>query len=149
MYSLVDRPVECLSPGSRFALWAMRSWTTAQGLQICPPRALAPSFQGMGAFKALGPFHVTMIFLNQHARQTVAIAPVHHLRIGEDEAILLALWRDSIDPADRPRRNTVLDLLVSERTATIATALDATAAALGEAHLAPLGLASPTAKQRL
>lgn len=147
MYSLIDRPVECLSQGSRFTLWAMRSWTAALSNRTCPPRTLAQSFQGMGALDALSPFHVAMSFLNRHARETIAIASVNRPRIGEGEAILLALWRDSLDPADRFRRDATLDLLVAERADTIGNALSMCATALAEADLRPDGLAHQIAEQ--
>ncbi len=141
MYSFVDRPVSCLSQGSRFALWAMRNWTKAQSARVCPPKLLAASFQGMGTSKALNPFHAAMSILNRHARETISIAPVNHGRIGEHEAILLGLWRDSLDPSTRPRRDATLDLLVADRADIVAIAIEQAAMALAHAELAPDGLA--------
>lgn len=140
MYSFVDQPVQRLSQGSRFVLWAMRSWMKAVSDGTCPPRALARNFHGMGAQRALSPFHVAMSFLNAHARESIVILPVNRLRISEDEAILLALWRDALGAATRPARDATLNLLVGDRAKTIAAAIDASADALAAAELAPGGL---------
>ena len=140
MYSFVDRPVESLSQGSRFALWAMRRWTSARLARTCPPHALSPSFRGMGALDALSPFHLAMVALNSHARVRVEVARIDRYRIGEDEAVLLALWRDSLDPAARPRRDATLAQLLDIRAGIAARLFDAAASALAQAGLAPDGL---------
>ncbi|MDO7840705.1 hypothetical protein [Sphingomonas immobilis] len=140
MYSFVDRPVDSLSQGSRFVLWAMRRWTSAREAHTCPPHALSPSFQGMGALDALSPFHLGMVVLNCHSRLAVEVAQIDQRRIGADEAVLLALWRDSLDASARPRRDATLVQLLDTRADTAARLFDAAASALAEAGLAPDGL---------
>ena len=140
MYEFLDQRVDRLSQGSRFILWAMRNWTNAVAEGQCPPRALAPSFAGMGALDALSGVHVAMAFLNGSATQKLAVLPNACRRIGDDEAILLTLWTDSIDPVHRNRRQATLNLLVRDYAGTIGRALDEAAAALVVAELAPLGL---------
>ena len=94
MYRFVDGPVEGLCNSGRFLLWAMRSWTKAKESGHCPPRVLANSFASMGAFAALPDFHIAMALINRDSLQKIAIAPLDNIRIAEDEAILLGLWRD-------------------------------------------------------
>src|SRR5690349_20713841 len=114
MYLLIDRPVHRLSQGSRFLLWAMRSWVTAAGAGTSPLAALEPAFEGMGVGSALPAFDAAMAMLNSDGLEKLNLAPISRTRIGEDEAILLTLWSASLDPADHDGRDATLALLVAE-----------------------------------
>ena len=94
MYAFVDQPVECLSRGGRFLLWAMRGWATAIDRGTCPPVALSRGFAGVSVMSALPDFHIAMALLNKDASTTFALAPMNADRITEDEAVLIGLWSD-------------------------------------------------------
>lgn len=135
MYAFVDRPVERLSDAGSFLLHAMRSWIQAAAQRSCPPGALAPAFARVGALAALPNVHRVMADLNLHARQRVAFMPLCCGTIGEDEAVLLQLWRDTrTDPA---RAQETMALLLE--TDAVASAFDALLGAV--ARLADAGLA--------
>jgi hypothetical protein len=143
MYLLIDRPVHRLSQGSRFLLWAMRSWVTAAGAGTSPSAALEPAFEGMGVASALPAFDAAMMMFNSDGLEKLNLAPISRTRIGEDEAILLTLWSASLDPADHGRRDATLALLVAEEAVSpIAYALDEATPILAEIGLAPTGLAT-------
>lgn len=130
MYHFIDRPVESLGNGGRFLLWAMRSWVRASAQSVCPPAALHRSFVHMNALAALPDFHVALALLNADAREMLALSPVGCPRIAEDEALLLALWRD----AALDRAEPMLALLVeADTTRSVAKALGAAAGALATA----------------
>lgn len=94
MYDVLDRPVTCLHLHARFLLWAMRGWTIAVERRTCPPLALWRGCTSIGAQVALPEFHIGLSLLNRHGRTAMPLAPIECPRIVEDEAILLALWRD-------------------------------------------------------
>ena len=94
MYDVLDRPVTCLHLHARFLLWAMRGWAVAVERRTCPPLALSRGFASIGAQAALPEFHVSLALVNRQGRSAMALAPIECPRIVEDEAILLALWRD-------------------------------------------------------
>lgn len=93
MYQFVDQPIIGLSRGSQLVLWAMRGWTHQLNNGHCPPAALAPTFERLGVIDALPPFHKMMALLNHYAAHEFAFGCLTELIIGEDEAILLGLWR--------------------------------------------------------
>ena len=143
MYLLIDRPVHRLSQGSRFLLWAMRSWVTATGAGARPQAALVPAFEGMGVGAALPPFDAAMAILNSDGLEKLNLAPISSTRIGEDEAILLTLWSASVDEADYGRRDETLALLVPEEAVSpIARALNEATPILAAIGLAPTGIAT-------
>ena len=94
MYQFVDQPTNRLSRGSQLVLWAMRGWTRQLNSGLCPPAALAPAFQRLGIIDALPPFHKMMVLLNHHAARDFAFRCLSAPVIGEDEAVLLGVWRD-------------------------------------------------------
>ena len=94
MYQFVDQPTNRLSRGSQLVLWAMRGWTRQLNSGLCPPAALAPGFQRLGIIDALPPFHKMMVLLNHHAARDFAFRCLAASVIGEDEAVLLGVWRD-------------------------------------------------------
>lgn len=143
MYLLIDRPVHRLSQGSRFLLWAMRSWVTAADAGTSPFAALEPAFEGMGVASALPAFDAAMALLNSDGLEKLDLAPISSTRIGEDEAILLTLWGATLDPASHDRRDETLALLVAEEAVSpIARALDEATPILAEIGLAPTGIAT-------
>jgi hypothetical protein len=143
MYLLIDQPVHRLSQGSRFLLWAMRSWATAASAGTGPFAALEPAFEGMGVATALPAFNTVMAMLDSDGLEKLGLAPIGSTRIGEDEAILLTLWSASLDPANHGRRDGTLALLVAEEAVSpIACALDEATPILAEIGLAPAGIAT-------
>lgn len=148
MYALVDQPVDRLCQGSRFVLWAQRSWTQAASDRICPPKALAPAFRRMGVLAALSDFHIAMAFVNADAVAKLSIGPINQNRVGEDEAILLELWSTSLITDCHARRDGTLKLLVAERSvATVSRALGSAAAVFAANGMAPAGLESRNTKE--
>jgi hypothetical protein len=93
MYQFVDQPVEHLGNGSRFVLWAMRGWTNALRRERCPRATIGGAFVNMDAGPALPDFHALMVCLHR-AGPVLRMAPLACKRIGEGEAVLLALWQD-------------------------------------------------------
>lgn len=93
MYDFVDRRPGELGNAGRFMLWAMRGWNEAVARNACPPLALYPGFSRLGASAALNDFHVASTLIRREARVPLDIAPMKSLRVAEDEAVLLALWR--------------------------------------------------------
>ena len=97
----------------------------------------------MGAADVLADFHATMALLNTDALETIDIAPVSHLHIGECEAILLALWRDGMTDARTPQMLLTLQLMVAAETVLPLTrALTSAARGFADHDLAPSGLES-------
>jgi hypothetical protein len=84
-----------LSPTGRFLLWAMRGWIRAATGGSCPPGALAPAFARHGVLPALPHLHLLLIALNRSATRKIAFAPLPHLTVSDDEAVLLQLCRDA------------------------------------------------------
>lgn len=140
MYDFVDRRVDALGQGSRFILWAMRAWVMSIGQGRCPPVALAPAFARMGLLAALPDLHMAMAVLNRDALDTLEFAPLPCPRIGEDEALLLALWRD-LAAGQRAAAKATLGLMIAEESVALVLAgLADVCAKLGEMEIRPDGL---------
>jgi hypothetical protein len=130
MYAFVDRPVESLCNSGRFMLWAMRGWARAASQRTCPPQAMANAFSRMGALPAMPDFHIAMALINRDALEKLAVAPIEHPHIIEDEAVLIGIWR-GLASADPDRTRATLALLVrKESVQPIARAMSAAAAKL-------------------
>jgi hypothetical protein len=143
MYAFVDRPVESLGNGGRFLLWAMRGWVGAAERGQCPPRALNRGFVAVDAHLALPDFHVAMGLLASDGRRCLALAPMPCRTIAEDEAVLIALWRDAAR-GDAARLDATLELLVEPASvAAIAKAFAAAIASLSAAGFDLSRLSSP------
>jgi hypothetical protein len=141
MYNFVDRPVAQLGLGGRFLLWAMRGWIQSASTGNCPPGSLAPAFAKHGVLVALPHFHRLMGEMNRRAKGTISFLPLNYCRIGEDEAVLLQLWRDATDAP--PRAQATLGLLMeAEAVGASFSALLSSAARLGEAGLGEIGIAA-------
>lgn len=145
MYAFVDQPVERLTNGGRFLLWAMRGWAQATAAKQCPPVALCRGFASVKALPALGAFHTAMALLNRDAAAQIKLAPMGCAAVAEDEAVLLGLWHDlALGRVDRMR--STLELLAGEETAMqVATgmtlaAAEITAAGFELSDLAPAPL---------
>lgn len=145
MYAFVDQPVERLTNGGRFLLWAMRGWTQATAARQCPPVALCRGFASVSALPALSSFHTAMALLNREAGAQIKLAPMGCAMVGEDEAVLLGLWHD-LALGRIERTHGTLDLIVGDDSATpIVTAMTMAAAEITTAgfelsDLAPAAL---------
>jgi len=145
MYDFVDRPVEALGQGSRFILWAMRAWVTSIGGGRCPPVALAPAFAKMGLLQALPDLHMAMALLNRDAIEKFEFSAVPGKRIGEHEALMLALWRD-LAAMRRDRAEASLRLMIAEDSvALVLAALGEVCGKLAQMDYLPEGLAGDQA----
>lgn len=141
MYSLIDQSTERLCRGSHFLLWAMRGWIYAMEKQKCPPAALGPGFSCAGLLTALPHFNQVMGLLNRNSLENVAVAPMPCQRITEDEAIILALWRD-LAFARTDIVHGTLALLVEEDAITpLYQAMATICDRMKDANLPPYGLA--------
>ena len=112
MYDLIDRPVMQLAPGGRFLIWAMRGWIQSATRGNCPPGALAPAFARHGVLPALPHLHMMLAELNRRATRRIAFSPLACNYIGDDEAVLLQVCRDTRE--DPPRARATLALLLEE-----------------------------------
>ncbi|HEY0316298.1 MAG TPA: hypothetical protein VGC28_08535 [Sphingomonas sp.] len=112
MYDLIDRPVTRLAPGGRFLIWAMRGWIQSATRGNCPPGALAPAFARHGVLPALPHLHMMLAELNRCATRKIAFSPLACQIIGDDEAVLLQICRDTTQ--DPPRARATLALLLDE-----------------------------------
>jgi hypothetical protein len=112
MYDLIDRPVMQLAPGGRFLIWAMRGWIQSATRGNCPPGALAPAFARHGVLPALPHLHMMLAELNRRATRKIAFSPLACRFIGDDEAVLLQVCRDTTQ--DAPRARATLALLLEE-----------------------------------
>ncbi len=148
MYRYLDQPIDMLGNGSRFVLWAMRSWARAAAGSRCPRMAVGGSFVSVGAAAALPDFHAAMASLARSAPKKMLLAPVSARRISGREAILLALWEDEVAKRHDNAR-AVLRLMVPAAAADrIDEALSAAADHLGHAGLAPDGYTGSRAERR-
>jgi hypothetical protein len=140
MYSLVDRPTDHLTDGSRFLLQAMRIWTAAAEQNRCPTVTLAASFARFGALEVLNDFHALMLICSQPSLTLSGARLADRGLIDEREAVLLALWSDIV--ADRFEQvRAVLALVVDKPSVGLAVAnLVRVAAHLSSLDLAPAGL---------
>ncbi|WP_260580917.1 hypothetical protein [Sphingopyxis sp. PET50] len=144
MYAFVDRPVDSLCNGGRFLLWAMRGWVGAAMRGACPPQALHRGFGAVHARAALPDFHVAMALLASDGRDCLALSPMACRRVGEDEAVLLGLWRDAAGGAGDALRATLALLVEPSSVGPIAAAMAAAATHLTEAGFDLPLLSSPT-----
>lgn len=113
MYAFIDRPAKELSNDSQFLVFAVRAWTELIERGCCPAASLASSFATAGLLPMLPHFHLTMALLNRDAVRRVVLAPLSYPLVLDDEAILLAVWRDAATrPADQIA--TALALLFGE-----------------------------------
>lgn len=112
MYDFVDRPVARLGSGGRFLLWAMRGWIHAATEGRCPPGSIAPAFARHGVLPALPHVHGLLSELNHRATRQIAFAPLSCRLVGDDEAVLLQMYRDAGENPLRAR--TTLTLLLEE-----------------------------------
>lgn len=148
MYAFVDQPVESLSNSGRFLLWAMRGWTRAAEQKICPPRALHRGFAAMNARAALPDFHAAMALLAGDACARLHLFPMACPCIAEDEAILIALWRDAAAGRDAAMAATLSLLVAPGSAGPVANAMRAATAGLAAAGFAMPPALSPTRKHQ-
>jgi hypothetical protein len=113
MYDFIDQRVTSLDNGGRFLIWSMRNWVTALGQRQCPPNAIGPAFAKWGMIAALPHFHMAMLVLSRESLMTLKFSPINCMQIGDDEALLLGLFRSIA--CDRPERlPETLGLIITE-----------------------------------
>ncbi len=93
MYDYIDRPVTSLDHGGRFLVWAVRSWVTALGQEICPATVVGPAFARCRMIGGLAAFHRTMLLLNMHGLETMRFCSLGCNRVSEHEALVISLVR--------------------------------------------------------
>ncbi|MPT47939.1 MAG: hypothetical protein E2598_05900 [Sphingobium sp.] len=140
MYSLIDQPTQKLCRGSHFLLWAMRGWIHAMEKQKCPPAALGPGFSCAGLLPALPHFNQVMALLNRNSLENIAVAPMPCRHILEDEAILLALWRDMTAGLTDSAQETLTLLVEEEVIPPLYRAMMAISEKMAGVNLPPYGL---------
>jgi len=142
VYDFLDRSVRDLDNDGRFLLWALRGWLHSTVKGNCPLNSLGRAFAGFNAAGILPDFHTTMALLSRRAAQCLRLAPMGCMRIGEHEALLLALWRD-VGIGRRENVRATLALVVPDDTvAAVAQAMSRASAAMtvagfGTALIAP------------
>lgn len=140
MYDFIDRDVAMLDRGAQLLLWAMRAWVQARAARTCPGPAIAPAFARFGVLGALPHFHGVMGELSRDAIRAMAFAPHCCRCVGEDEALLLALFRAAgSEPAERVEATAAM-LVTEAGVAPLLAALTAAVRKLADAGLTP-GLA--------
>lgn len=140
MYRFVDQPVDRIADGSHFLLWAMRAWVRAAGQERCPAVALASSFTRMSALEVLDDFHGLMLACHVHRTVPLTFGTVHAPRITETEAIMLALWSDTVfDQLEHVRA--VFALMIAEaQVGRVVARMVRVAAHMSTLGIAPAGL---------
>lgn len=142
MYAFVDQSVSRLSHGSRFILWAMRAWIHAMSRKNCPPAALASAFSKMLVLPSLPDLQIVMVFLNRDALDKRVFSPIDCTHISEDEAVILALWRNVATGDLENVRGTLAMMVENQAIAPILQGMEAMVAKLAAAELSPTGMAS-------
>lgn len=137
MYDLVDRPVQDLDEGSRFLVFAMRSWVRSMTERHCPPALLGPAFAKWQMTAALPHFHLAMALLNRDGLLTFHFGALCCGRVTDDEAVLLTLFR-TLRSDDLAQSRPTLELLVKAETVpTLHVVMRRVAKGLMAAGLAP------------
>lgn len=137
MYDFIDRDIARLDRGAQLLLWAMRSWVQAVEARTCPGPAIASAFARWGVLGALPHFHGVMGELSRDAVQAMAFAPHCCCKVGEDEAVLLALFRATVsEPAERIEATAAM-IVTEARVTPLLAGLTAVVRKLADAGLAP------------
>jgi hypothetical protein len=140
LYDFLDQSVVKLCPGSRLLLWSLRSWADALARKTCPPAALAPAYAMHDMLAAVNDLHMAAALLNSNGRTKFMLAPLRACRVAEDEALLVALWRD-VATGETARARALLEACVDRSSvAPLLTAVGEHAAKMTAAGFAPLGL---------
>lgn len=141
LYDFLDQPVAKLCAGSRLLLWSLRAWADALARKSCPPAAIAPAYAMHQLLPAVNDLHMAAALLNSNGRTKFMLAPLRACRVSEDEALLIALWRD-VASGDEPRARALLEACVDRSSvAPLMVAVGEHAAKMTIAGFAPLGLA--------
>ena len=133
MYRFLDRPVAGLDPVDRLLIWAMRSWVAAIGAGRCPCSTLGPAFAGWRLQGLLPDFNTAMMVLNNDGQGPLHFGPVACGRVGDDEAVLLALFAGGLAGTDGQLRRIATQLAQPSAVSTLVTAVDRIAATLAHA----------------
>jgi hypothetical protein len=141
MYDFIDQNVNSLNRGGQFLIWSMRQWVFAVHKRACPPKVIGPAFAKWGMVNALPQFHAVMTILCHEGLETLYFAPVTCLRISDDEAMMLALFRSLRD--NRPDRvRAMAEMLVTEGfAAQLVAGLTVVSMRLADVGLMPEGAA--------
>ncbi len=114
MYDFVDRPIDQLNESGAVALHGMRVWVRRRAAGQCPCAEMRNLFIPRGFGASLAGFGTMMNALHGGARRNITFLPVTCARIGEDEAVLLALLRTR-DATSGPRDQAAISLVVGAR----------------------------------
>lgn len=95
MYDLLDQPIGRLSLAGRLTLWSLRGWVSAIEARCCPPATIAPVLAQHGVLPALPHLHEFLSLLNQRGSRGISLAPPACGMIGDDEAVLLGIFRNA------------------------------------------------------
>jgi hypothetical protein len=80
-----------LASGDALLVWAMRRWVDAMRGGRCPCAALGPTLAARGLGTMLPDFNIAMMLLDREGHSQLQFRPVACGRVGDDEALLLAL----------------------------------------------------------
>lgn len=93
MYEFVDRKLESLNGNGRLLLHAMRLWVSSAAEGQCCCTQLQTLFKDKGHEQGMPCFGLLMQCLQRGARRNISFLPPACGKVGEDEAVLLALIR--------------------------------------------------------
>jgi len=139
MYDFVDRPVASLNRGGRMLVWAMRHWVRAVQVGRCPCGDIRPAFEGRTLGAAFPHFHVMMAVLNRHAVEKMRFGPVDCERVGEHEALVLAMVCAARGPDLSQAERTASLILERAQVTHLLVPMAALAHALADANRLPAG----------
>jgi len=139
MYDFVDRPVASLNRGGRMLVWAMRHWVRAVQVGRCPCGDIRPAFEGRTLGAAFPHFHVMMAVLNRHAVEKMRFGPVDCERVGEHEALVLAMVCAARGPDRSQAERTASQIVDRAQVTHLLVPMAALAHALADANRLPAG----------
>lgn len=113
MYHYFDRPTASLDRTSAFLLWAIRAGSSALAGRRCIGATLGPGFGRLGLEAALPHFAIGLAVLVREAAQPIRVMAAGCCRVGEHEAMLLALLTAVEPDAERRVGETARILLES------------------------------------
>lgn len=133
MYDFVDRPIDQLNQGGATVLHAMRLWVRRAANGQCACAELRHLFTARGFGAGVGGFGAMMHALHGGARRNVSFRHVGCPRIGEDEAVLLALIRPRCGRAGGARDEAAQMLVCGARLPQFRAGLEALAQGMEQA----------------
>jgi hypothetical protein len=91
VYQYLDRTVSELAAADALLVWAMRQWVDAMRGGRCPCAAIGPTLAARRLAAMLPDFNIAMMLLDREGHSQLQFRPVACGRVGDDEALLLAL----------------------------------------------------------